>query len=161
MNGVDERLSRYLDHLMAVCSDWSTWIADQEHAAVVGNYQRLDELTQASSGLLDELKGLQDQRAAILQEALAAGWKCASISELAQLLPSWTDPKQRERVRAARRQMEHLRRLHLAIWVLISQCERFASETMSLLSYGRLTSSVYLSNSNSDTGGGQLLDAQL
>jgi hypothetical protein len=57
--------------------------------------------------------------------------------------------------------MDHLRRLHLAIWVLISQCERFASESIQLLTYGQLEASVYSSMGNADTGGGHLLDAQI
>jgi len=83
------------------------------------------------------------------------------LYSLAQALPSWAIRSRRERVRTAKRQMDNLRRLHLAIWVLISQCERFANETIQLFSYGQLEASVYSSTGNADTGGGHLLDAQI
>jgi tRNA A37 N6-isopentenylltransferase MiaA len=160
MNDIEDRLNAYLEHLLAVCGRWSAWIAEQEQAAVVGNYQRLDELTHASGDLLEEIQSLHTQRASILALAESKQLPSTAIIDLAQSLPSWTNPAVRERVRQAKRQMEHLRRLHLAIWVLISQCERFVSETMSLLNYGRLSTAVYVPD-NSDTGGGRLLDAQL
>lgn len=161
MGLLDDRLESYLTRLMDVCGRWSTWITQQEQAAVSGNYRRLDELTSAAGGLLGEIQTLHSVRQAILDEARNAGLPHADLYSLAQALPSWALRARRERVRAARRQMDHLRRLHLAIWVLISQCERFASESIQLLSYGQLEASVYASTGNADNGGGHLLDAQL
>lgn len=161
MESLDDRLESYLSQLMDVCGRWSTWITLQEQAAVSGNYKRLEELTSAAEGLLNEIQGLHGARQAILSDAKNAGLPNSDLYTLAQSLPSWAIRSQRERVRTAKRQMDHLRRLHLAIWVLISQCERFASESIQLLSYGQLETSVYSSTGNADTGGGHLLDAQI
>jgi hypothetical protein len=161
MELLDDRLESYLTQLMDICSRWSTWITLQEQAAVTGDYKRLEELTYAANGLLTEIQGLQSARQAILAEAKNAGIPNADLYSLAQALPSWSIRSRRERVRTAKRQMDHLRRLHLAIWVLISQCERFASESIQLLTYGQLEASVYSSMGNADTGGGHLLDAQI
>ena len=161
METLDDQLESYLTQLMTVCARWSTWISEQENAAVAGNYERLQQLTGAADGLLAEIQGLHGVRQHILEQARAASLPHADLYSLSQSLPSWSDRARRERVRTAKRQMDHLRRLHLAIWVLISQCERFASETMQLLSYGQLEASVYAATGNSDTGGGHLLDAQI
>lgn len=161
MERLDDRLESYLTQLMDVCGRWSEWISQQELAAVAGNYKRLEELTSAADGLLAEIQALHGVRQAILAEAKSEGLPHADLYSLAQGLPSWAIIARRERVRTAKRQMDHLRRLHLAIWVLISQCERFASESIQLLSYGQLEASVYSSMNNADNGGGHLLDAQL
>ena len=161
MESMDDRLESYLTQLMDICGRWSTWIAQQELAAVTGNIRRLEELTMAADGLLVEIQGLQAARQAILDEAKHLALPHADLYALAQALPSWAIRARRERVRTAKRQIDHLRRLHLAIWVLISQCERFASESIQLLSYGQLEGSVYASSGHADTGGGHLLDAQI
>lgn len=161
METLDDRLESYLTQLMDICGRWSTWITQQEQAAVLGNYKRLEELTSAADGLLAEIQGLHGARQKILEDAKKADMPYGDLYSLAQALPSWGIRSRRERVRTAKRQMDHLRRLHLAIWVLISQCERFASESIQLLSYGQVEPSVYSSTSNTDTGGGHLLDAQL
>ncbi len=161
MESLDDRLDNYLTQLMDICSRWSTWITQQEHAAVTGNYKRLEELTAAADGLLAEIQGLHRGRQMILDDAKNAGMAHADLYSLAQALPSWSIRARRERVRTAKRHMDHLRRLHLSIWVLISQCERFASESIQLLSYGQVEASVYSSTSNADTSGGHLLDAQI
>jgi len=161
METLDERLESYLTQLMNICGRWSQWISEQEQAAVTGNYSRLQELTSAADGLLNEIQSLHTVRQAILDDAKLSHLPHADLFTLAQSLPSWSNRAQRERVRTAKRQMDHLRRLHLAIWVLISQCERFTNETMQLLSYGQLEASVYAATGNADTGGGHLLDAQI
>ena len=161
MESMDDRLESYLTQLMDICGRWSIWIAQQELAAVTGNFRRLDALTSAAGGLLAEIQGLQVVRQAILDDAREVALPHADLYSLAQALPSWAVQARRERVRTAKRQMEHLRRLHLAIWVLISQCERFACESIQLLSYGRVEGSVYSSSGHADTGGGHLLDAQI
>lgn len=161
MESLDERLESYLTRLMDICGRWSRWISEQEQAAMTGNYQRLQELTSAADGLLQEIQSLHTWRQGILGDAKLAQLPSADLYSLAQSLPSWANRAHRERVRTAKRQMDHLRRLHLAIWVLISQCERFTNETMQLLSYGHLEASVYASTGNTDTGGGHLLDAQI
>ncbi len=161
MESLDVRLESYLTQLMDVCGRWSQWITKQEQAAVTGNYKRLEELTSAADGLLEEIQGLHSVRQKILEAAKLSGLPSVDLYSLAQSLPSWSVRSHRERVRTAKRQMDHLRRLHLAIWVLISQCERFANESIQLLSYGQVEASVYSSTSNSDTGGGHLLDAQI
>ena len=161
METLDDRLESYLTQLMTICARWSKWISDQEQAAVEGNYDRLQQLTNAADGLLAEIQNLHIVRQGILEAARAAELPHADLYTLAQALPSWANLAHRERVRTAKRQMDHLRRLHLAIWVLISQCERFANETMQLLSYGQLEASVYAATGNADTGGGHLLDAQI
>ena len=161
MESLDDRLESYLTQLMNICGRWSTWITEQEQAAVSGNYKHLEELTKAADGLLAEIQGLHGARQKMLDEAKNTGLPHADLFSLAQALPSWALRARREQVRTAKRQIDHLRRLHLAIWVLISQCERFASESVQLLSYGQLEASVYSSSGNSDTGGGHLLDAQI
>jgi hypothetical protein len=161
METLDDRLESYLTQLMDICGRWSAWITQQEQAAVLGNYKRLEELTSAADGLLAEIQGLHSARQKILDDAKKVEMPYGDLFSLAQALPSWGIRSRRERVRTAKRQMDHLRRLHLAIWVLISQCERFASESIQLLSYGQLEASVYSSTSNTDTGGGRLLDAQI
>ncbi len=161
METLDDRLESYLTQLMTICGRWSQWISDQEQAAVEGNYERLQQLTNAADGLLAEIQRLHRERQQILEVAKSVELPHADIYTLAQALPSWSIRARRERVRTAKRQMDHLRRLHLAIWVLISQCERFANETMQLLSYGQLESCVYAPTTNADNGGGHLLDAQI
>ncbi len=161
MESLDDRLESYLSELMDICARWSTWITQQEQAAVSGNYKHLEELTSAAGGLLAEIQSLHSARQSILNEAKKSGMPHGDLYSLSQSLPSWTVRTRRERVRTAKRQMDHLRRLHLAIWVLISQCERFASESIQLLSYGQLESSVYSSTGNADNGGGHLLDAHI
>ncbi len=161
MESLDERLESYLTQLMSICGRWSRWISEQEQAAVTGNYDRLQELTSAADGLLNEIQSLHIVRQLMLDDAKQANLPHSDLYSLAQALPSWSNRAHRERVRTAKRQMDHLRRLHLAIWVLISQCERFTNETMQLLSYGQLEASVYSASGNADTGGGHLLDAQV
>lgn len=161
MHSLDDRLESYLTQLMDICSRWSIWITEQEQAAITGNYKRLEELTSAANGLLAEIQGLHSVRQAILDTAKIDGMVHADLYSLAQALPSWAVRSRRERVRTAKRHMDHLRRLHLAIWVLISQCERFATESIQLLSYGQVEASVYSATGNADTSGGHLLDAQI
>ena len=161
MEFLDNRLESYLTQLLTISGRWSTWISDQEQAAVAGNYERLQQLTNAADGLLAEIQGLHRERQQILEDAKSVELPHADIYTLAQSLPSWSNRTRRERVRTAKRQMDHLRRLHLAIWVLISQCERFANETMQLLSYGQLEACVYAPTVNADNSGGHILDAQI
>ncbi len=161
MDDIEAHLEQYLNQLSSVCNRWSRWIAEQEQAAVVGDYHRMNELTDASAGLIEEIQQLHTAREELLVLAEQRGLPAQSLTEMASALPRWADVSFRERVRQAKRQIDHLRRLHLAIWVLISQCERFVSETMSLLNYGRVGTSVYIPPINADDSGGQLLDAQL
>lgn len=161
MDTLEDRLESYLTQLMSICGRWTAWITEQEQAAVLGNYRRLEELTTAADGVLAEIQELHRVRQTLLDDAKVAGWPSTDLYTLAQALPSWANRAQRERVRTAKRQMDQLRRLHLAIWVLISHCERFASETMLLLCHGRMEASVYSATGNADTSGGHLLDAQI
>lgn len=146
---------------MSVSDRWSTWIAEQEKAAVMGNIERMQELTSAADSLLLEIQQLHGTRQRILDSAKELSLPASDLYNLAQSLPSWSNAAWRDRVRTAKRQMDHLRRLHLAIWVLISQCERFASESMQILTFGQVEASVYASSGNADTSGGHLLDAQI
>ncbi len=158
MQALDARLENYLNHLGQIVAQWSEWIAEQELAVVAADFSDLNQLTMSAEPLLAHVRELQRERNEILSEALALGIQATTLLEVAQSLPSWSNLAKRERIRAARRHMDHLRRLHLAIWVLISHCERFASETMQIFNRGQVEASVYSATGKADTCGGQLLD---
>lgn len=160
MQAFNVRLEDYFNHLMQLCTTWSEWIAGQEQATVGADFSRLNELTHSADQLLAHIRGLHTEREEILSDAKEQGLQVATLQDLAKTLPDWSTPSGRERIRSAQRHIEHLRRLHLAIWVLISHCERFASETMQILSRGQMEASVYASSGKADTSGGQLLDTQ-
>ena len=160
MQAFNERLENYFSHLMQLCSTWSEWICQQEQAAVDADFSRLNLLTQSADQLLAHIRGLHTEREEILQDAQEQGIEVKTLQDLALTLPNWSSPAGRERIRAAQRHLDQLRRLHLAIWVLISHCERFTSATMQILSRGEMEASVYASTGRADTSGGQLLDTQ-
>jgi flagellar biosynthesis/type III secretory pathway chaperone len=160
MQALSSRLDDYLNYLIQICATWSDWIAEQEQAVVKSDFHRLNHLTASADQLLVQIQGLHREREEILREAAEVGVRANTLKELAESLPSWSNPAARERLRTANRHIEHLRRLHLAIWVLISHCERFASQTIQIMSHGQLEASVYASTGRADTSGGQLLDTQ-
>ncbi len=158
MQAISDRLEAYLNLLTLHCAEWSEWIAEQEQAVIQSDFTRLNQLIASADQLLAHVRELHQERLQILSEANAAGISATTLLEIAQTLPSWSSAVRRERMWAAQRHIEHLKRLHLAIWVLISHCERFADESMQIFGRGHVEASVYTASGQADTSGGQLLD---
>lgn len=155
------RLEAYLMQLSGVNERWTQWLEEKERAVLKLDASRIESLTADSQRLMDELREMLSSRSAILEDANSAGFAATDLQRLAKQLPAWERTTLRNAVRSARAQLANLRRLHAAAWVLIHESAQYYAGTMSLLVQGRNGQHVYVSSPGLDTGGGQLLDANL
>ncbi len=157
----EQAIGKYLERVVEATSRWSGWLAEHEQALLLGEYARLESHASSAHKLFTELSGLTDERQRLLDQASEdAGCKFSSIKQLARTLPAWQLQEFRELLLAAERRMSHLKRLNLAVWVLVSQCSRMTNEMVQLFVRGKPESSVYIDSPMADDQGGQLLDAR-
>lgn len=156
-----ERLKTYLQELSAVNRRWTDWMSQCEQAVLRDNIQHLDELTPQASSLFQDIEGMVATRNEILQDAKQSGLAARDLQSLADRLIAELGPGIRSALRTARQQLHHLRRLHAAVWVLVSECLQTHRGTMMLLVAGHTDDHVYVQSPNADTAGGQLLDTDL
>ncbi len=162
VNAITFRLESYLLQLSEINRRWEDWLRTSETSAFdrPDHTQQQTLATQAES-LMQELQGVNASRQAILDDAAKLGLAATDLQSLARNLPAWNRPRLRAAIATAKRQLANLRRLHVAAWVLVSQRLQFYHDSMALLMLGTVRQDVYLKTKDSDTGGGQLLDASL
>jgi hypothetical protein len=154
------RLETYLMQLADIHHRWSQWLADSEQAALSPTPDQLLALEPSAALLFQELQQILSDRQQLLNDAQQVGLAAHDLTSLAQLLPAWERPALRQSLFVARQQLTHLRRLHVAAWVLISQAFQYYRDSLQLLMVGNHPH-VYQQASQTDTGGGRLLDASL
>lgn len=155
------RLESYLLQLTDINQRWTQWLTDTELTIAKSDSQQLTEVSATSEALMAELRELLDGRARLLADANATGLEVSDIATLAQRLPAWNKAGLRESVRYARSQVNNLRRLHAATWVMLSQMLHHYGDMMKILMLGHAKTDVYLKDARTEMGGGQLLDASL
>lgn len=154
------RLETYLVQLADVNRRWTGWLADNELAAAGQDPQVLLALEPEANSLFKELQQVVGDRQQLLQDARQSGLDAADLTSLARLLPAWDKPALRHSLALAGQQLANLRRLHVAAWVLLSQALNYYSDSLQMLMIGERPH-VYQQGSQTDTGGGRLLDASL
>jgi hypothetical protein len=159
-NSLTFRLEAYLMQLADLHRRWSRWLADSELAALGRDPKQLLALEPSAAELFQDLRQAQVDRQQLLEDARLAGLAAPDLTALAQLLPAWERPALRQSLIIAGQQLTHLRRLHVAAWVLISQACQFYRDSLQLLMVGNHPH-VYQQTHPTDTSGGRLLDASL
>lgn len=159
-HNLSTRLETYLLQLSDLNQRWQHWLNSTESAVVLNEVNQLVALQGAGQQLIENLREVTADRESILESARQAGWPASNLSVLARQLPVWQRPRFRDSFENAKRQLQHLRRLHIAAWVLLGQSASFCQQITQLISSGSTRQDVYLENSASDSGG-QLLDEQL
>jgi|688.fasta_scaffold00671_42 hypothetical protein len=154
------RLEAYLLQLTDWNQRWQEWLTSTESAVVLNQANQLLTLQDSGQQLIENLRSITADRESILASASQSGWSASNLATLARQLPIWQRPRFRDSFEKAKRQLQHLRRLHIASWVLLGQSANYCQEVTQLLTSGSTRQDVYLENSSYDTGG-QLLDAQL
>jgi hypothetical protein len=160
VNSITFRLESYLLQLSEINHRWSEWLERNELAVFGADRRLLHEIEVEGLELMRELSGILAGRQQILDDARAHGMPANDLQSLARGLPAWNRPTFRGTVSNAKLQLENLRRLHVAIWVLITQQLYMVRDTKAILMCGTLQRDVYTTNAM-DCGGGQLLDASL
>lgn len=140
---------------------WADWLALSEQAAIKLDVDDLNALAGGCQKLMAELEELLSSRSQLLLDAANAGLPNRNLQAVARALPAWQRPSMRRAVNAAKMQLANLRRLHAAAWVLIHESATFYAGSIMLLSQGESQQHVYVPTRDADTGGGQLLDANL
>lgn len=154
------RLEAYLQHLAEINQRWSDWLTLGETGGIMLDRVSLAAFEQQSQSMLDQLQRLADNRAKLLSEAAEAGLPAANVGVLAKSLPIWQRPGVRRAVERARQEMSQLRRMHVAVFILLHQSWQHSRDTLRLFSTGGGQSPVYTATASPDSGG-QLLDAAL
>ena len=155
-------LDDYLRTALEVLAKWGQWLAEQERLVLDANLTALEAHAESAAELHQDLKTLQARRARLLEDAVAAGYSCANLKQLAHAMPQWTeDAELRDRVRAVEHSMHSLRRLNIAAWLLVSQCSKVVDDTLLLMTCGSSLSGAYVDVPQADTSGGQILDTQV
>jgi hypothetical protein len=156
------RLEAYLLQLTDVQKRWQRWLSSTLNAATNMDTDRLLVLQAEADTLGNELAEISQHRQQMLSEAQQSGWQARTLTSLAQRLPAWNRPKFRAAFSAARNQLEQLKRLHLATWVMLNQSAQHYQEMTMLLTLGTTQQDVYgMDYSKSRDGGGQLLDTSV
>jgi hypothetical protein len=156
------RLESYLIELSDMHQRWQNWLSSTQNAAVNVDTDRLLALQVQSEALWAELTEICTTREKMLKAAQESGWQARTLRSLAERLPAWNRPKFRAAFSIARNQMEQLKRLHIATWVLLSQSAQHCQEMTMLLTLGTTQQDVYgIDICTTRDGGGQLLDTSL
>jgi hypothetical protein len=155
------RLESYLAQLADINRRWTQWLADSESAAMRQNVSELQTIEASAQPLFEELAQVVTDREELLADASRSGLACSDLKSLAVCLPAWEKPALRRSVAAARQQLAHLRRLHVATWVLTHHALQHYNGSMQLMTAGTAQRHVYTSDDKADTTGGRLLDANL
>jgi flagellar biosynthesis/type III secretory pathway chaperone len=159
---VFDRLWSYLDQAQQLMADWRRWLEDHERLILSGEARQLESHALESHVLEEQLSQLAARRQELLNAAGSGGYRCATLKQLAQRIPQWTEhPELRNRFQTVERALQQLSRAHTAAWVLVSQCARHVDETLMLMSSGSTTECVYISTGHADTHGGHILDTQV
>ncbi len=154
------RLESYLVQLADINRRWTQWLTSLELATNQQDSKQLIELQPTASSLFGELQQVIADRQQLLDDARRSELPCADLTTLAKCLPAWDKPSMRASLVQSRLQLAHLRRLHVATWVFISQAVHFYADSMQLLMAGDRPH-VYTESREQDMGGGRLLDASL
>jgi hypothetical protein len=157
---ITARVEAYLIHVAETSTRWREWLQLGETASIVLDQQALLAFEQRAPQLTAALQELASRRQHLLDSAQAAGLPADSIQSLARSLPAWQRFSFRSAVEAVRQQLEHLRRMHTAAFILLHQSWQQSRETLRLLSTGSGLTPVYYGNDSLE-GGGQILDAAL
>lgn len=160
-NSITMRLEAYLMQLSDVNRRWADWLALSEQAAIKLDLDDLNTLAGGCQSLMSELQEMLSNRNQLLLDAASAGLPNTNLQAMARALPAWQRPSMRRAVLAAKMQLANLRRLHAAAWVLIHESATFYAGCLMLFSQGESQQHVYVPTRDADTGGGQLLDANL
>ena len=162
INAITFRLESYLLQLSEINDRWAAWLARNEQTVLdLPAAEQLQSLNAQAAELMEELTAVTASRQQILDDAAQLGLPAADLHTLAKSLPAWKRPRLRGAISTAKRQLANLRRLHVATWVLISHKLQFYRDSMALMMLGTIRQDVYLQTRDTDTGGGQLLDASL
>jgi hypothetical protein len=154
------RLESYLMQLSDVNRRLSGWLDRTQSAALKNQPDQLMGLQQEADTLMKDVREIVTSRQQILSSAQQAGWRVTSLGALARQLPIWKRPRFRAAFESAKQQLQQLRRLHVATWLLLGQSANYCHEVTTLLMSGTTKTDVYFANGPRETGG-QLLDAQL
>lgn len=160
VNSITFRLESYLLQLSEINQRWSEWLTRNELAVFGSDRRMMHEIEVEGLELMRELSGVLTGRQQILDDANATGIQADDLHSLARRLPAWNRSTFRGTVFNAKQQLANLRRLHVAIWVLITQRLYMVRDSKAILMCGTVSRDVY-TNNNMDLGGGQLLDASL
>ena len=155
------RLESYLLQLADINRRWTQWLSDNESAVIRQLVPDPQTLADTAQPLFDELAQAVADREKLLGDAKQCGVVCSDLQTLARSLPAWGKPALRNSIANARQQLAHLRRLHVATWVLTHQTLQLHNGSMQLMSEGNAKPHVYTTDEKSDTKGGRLLDANL
>ncbi len=160
-DSITMRLEAYLIQLTAVNQRWVDWLRRQEQSVVSLELESLQALRQEAGQLIAELSEMKSLRSTMLEDAERLGLPARNLQMLARSLPAWKKNSVRAAITSARGQLSNLRRLHVAVWVLIHQMSHFYSGSLQLLTDGATGRPAYVRSGNVDTGGGTLLDQDL
>lgn len=156
-----KQLEGYFTDLGSTVAQWEDWLNQQQKAVVEANLETLQSLNESSQGLLSQLEEFVAKRKQLLSEAAAVGLRSNDLKGLAKKLTQVSGISLEELAMRAQLHMNHLKRLHVATWVLLFESSQLLAGTMSVLLEGQSTKHVYQDSSLSDTGGGQLIDTDI
>ncbi len=160
VNAITLKLESTLQQIGELNHRWVAWLKQNELAVLSADAGQLAEMEVGGQQLIHELSGMNLQRQQILEAAGQCGLQAGSLQSLARQLPEWNQGELRSTLVAAKRQLAEIRRLHVAVWVLISQRLGCVRDQRAIMMSGSLRNDVYLTGQHQDSGG-QLLDASL
>ena len=155
------RIETYLSQLDNALGRWNSWLQLGESAGIALDRSLFATFEQRAPELTTSLQELTERRQGLLRAAAEAGLPAQSIQALAKSLPAWQRAEFRSTMKAMQVQLNHLRRLHVAAFILLHQSLQQSRDSLRLLSTGGAGQrTVYCGNDSLDSGG-QLLDAAL
>ena len=155
------RLENFFGELAVTVKQWEEWLVEQQTAVVSQNLDTLNRLTENARPLFDRLESLVKDRQQLITDAVENQLHIADLRGLANKL---SKPDERSLVEAAQKaqlQFGHLKRLHVATWVLVHESSHLLAGTMSVLLDGQSKKHTYQEAASSDMGGGQLIDTDI
>lgn len=155
------QLKTYFADLTSTVKEWEGWLEQQQRAVTEPNLESLNSLNENSQTLFGRLEGFVIKRKQLLSDAADGGLHATDLKNLARKLSRIGETTLEESAMRAQLHINHLRRLHVATWVLVHESSQLLAGTMTVLLEGHSSKHVYQDSATSDTGGGQLIDTDL
>lgn len=159
IQAISQRLEQYVADLNRTIENWQQWLVGLEEGTA-GKLQQNAGNALASEALFQSLNKLMEQRQQVLAEAKQMGKNAANVYSLARTLPIWANSRFRNSLESARIRLAHLRRNHVATWVLLQESTSFCQDSLMLMMSGKTHRDFTIDQSPPEAGG-HLLDASL
>jgi hypothetical protein len=156
---IDSQLAELLTDLSDTQHELLTLLGEKRSHLMTANLAALAKLQPREEAIVVRLKGCQDKRAALLQEADDTGLPHASIRDLAAALPSMQRKQMKTQLDDATARGRLLQHHSLANWVFVQRTLLHLSQMLEIIATGGRTRPTY-GKGDSPESSGNLVDQE-